>query len=872
MSPKVQKICIQVENMKKFLVISINLRILLGMIVLCMPMLLFSQTYSGIVLDEKDGKPLVGSYVTLVSQKGLLVSWEFSDERGRFKITIPENKQCEKIYFSFLGYKKMIVPLADFPSDGLIKMKKEDFQLEEVKVSAHRIIKKNDTLVYSVAGFSQPQDRSIADVIAKMPGMEVTADGQISFNGKNINKFYIEGMDLMNDRYSLASNNISKKRVKSVEVLQNHQPVELLRGKSFSEQAAINLVLEDDSKLNLVGTSDLGVGANKDDALYNNRLLAMLFGRKYQTLSIYKNDNTGYDLFSEISSLSLADLNKENVMETSMISLIATSVPDVDRTRYTFNKSHLIATNHLFQLAEKTNFRAQISYFDDVSEVRNSIETEYLFTDSLHQIMNENNSLNEKRNRLDTNLNFEVNRSNLYVKNDFKGILDWLSSRSSTDLNGYQRCLASEPDRLFLSNVLDVKLPLSSDRYISITSTNSYNGHPQNLTIYSNEIQRLNYDSFQTHSSASFRHKFFWMYATYCAGFQGTVQSLKSEITGIAAISKQRLEQYVPYGGIGFYYQNKSVNLSFDMKLRWKYWSYGKAKESSFCPEVRLYSKYNLSGTSTLGLTYQYSEQMQDLKKMYEGDLFTSYRTIVNNGQASEEDGVHRFSLRYQYSQPIKGMFFSLSTSVSNTKKHSAYSTSLFVYDNVLKRKKLSADYSAKMYLISARFSKSFNWWKSLLILSGSCMKTTDAQYNNCELQDYDMNNYMANVFYSARPLPFLSFEWESAWFQNNVNLNDVYSKVNRLKSRFNMNFPVGENFMFSLNNTVYQSLGINDSFWFIDFSARYTYKSMEFRVEANNLLNNSEYKRETVSSIQKNNYLYTLRPCDLICKVLFSF
>lgn len=142
MSPKVQKICIQVENMKKFLVISINLRILLGMIVLCMPMLLFAQTYSGIVLDEKDGKPLVGSYVTLVSQKGLLVSWEFSDERGRFKITIPENKQCEKIYFSFLGYKKMIVPLADFPSDGLIKMKKEDFQLEEVKVSAHRIIKK----------------------------------------------------------------------------------------------------------------------------------------------------------------------------------------------------------------------------------------------------------------------------------------------------------------------------------------------------------------------------------------------------------------------------------------------------------------------------------------------------------------------------------------------------------------------------------------------------------------------------------------------------------------------------------------------------------------------------------------------------------
>ena len=58
-----------------------------------------------------------------------------------------------------------------------------------------------------------------------MPGMEVKPDGQISFNGKAINKFYIEGMDLMGDRYALASGNLLRKRVKSVEVLRNHQLV-----------------------------------------------------------------------------------------------------------------------------------------------------------------------------------------------------------------------------------------------------------------------------------------------------------------------------------------------------------------------------------------------------------------------------------------------------------------------------------------------------------------------------------------------------------------------------------------------------------------------------------------------------------------------
>lgn len=155
----------------------------------------------------------------------------------------------------------------------------------------------------------------------------------------------------MNDRYALASNNISRKRVKAVEVLQNHQPIELLKGKLFSEQAAINLILEDDSKMNLVGTA----GANADDMLYSNRLLAMLFKKKYQTLSLYKNDNTGLDLYNEVNSIRLSDLlENRTIEEDALISSVTTQRPDIDQNRYRFNHSHLVATNHLFQLAPKS--------------------------------------------------------------------------------------------------------------------------------------------------------------------------------------------------------------------------------------------------------------------------------------------------------------------------------------------------------------------------------------------------------------------------------------------------------------------------------------------------------------------------------------
>lgn len=52
-----------------------------------------------------------------------------------------------------------------------------------------------DTIDYYVGMFKQKQDRTLEDVLKKMPGISVGSDGSISVGGKRINKFYIEGMD-----------------------------------------------------------------------------------------------------------------------------------------------------------------------------------------------------------------------------------------------------------------------------------------------------------------------------------------------------------------------------------------------------------------------------------------------------------------------------------------------------------------------------------------------------------------------------------------------------------------------------------------------------------------------------------------------------
>ena len=82
-----------------------------------------------------------------------------------------------------------------------------------------------------------------------MPGIDVEKSGEIKYNGRAINKFYVEGMDMLKGRYGLATNNIAAKDIATVQVLENHQPIKALKHLQISDDVAINLKLKEMSPL-----------------------------------------------------------------------------------------------------------------------------------------------------------------------------------------------------------------------------------------------------------------------------------------------------------------------------------------------------------------------------------------------------------------------------------------------------------------------------------------------------------------------------------------------------------------------------------------------------------------------------------------------
>ncbi|MCI1188950.1 Plug and carboxypeptidase regulatory-like domain-containing protein [Hymenobacter sp. DH14] len=177
------------------------------------------------------GQPLEGILLEAETKaQPAATAFVISAADGSFKLTLAATPASDSVYrhARALGYAELLRRLPNRSQTVPLALRESTTQLKEVTVKGAPITRQGDTLSYKVDAFANKQDRVIADVLKKMPGIEVGGDGQISYEGKPINKFYINGQDLLESRYTMASNNLPADAVQSVQVLERHQPIRAL--------------------------------------------------------------------------------------------------------------------------------------------------------------------------------------------------------------------------------------------------------------------------------------------------------------------------------------------------------------------------------------------------------------------------------------------------------------------------------------------------------------------------------------------------------------------------------------------------------------------------------------------------------------------
>lgn len=123
---------------------------------------------------------------------------------------------------------------------------KSHLVLPEIQIKGNALVAKRrgDTLVIAADRFKRPDILRLEQLFSNVPGFQVDANGNISFNGRPIKKIMLDGDDLTAENYHLISRNLRSLIVDSIQVIENYNENRFLKNIQGYNDVAINLVLK----------------------------------------------------------------------------------------------------------------------------------------------------------------------------------------------------------------------------------------------------------------------------------------------------------------------------------------------------------------------------------------------------------------------------------------------------------------------------------------------------------------------------------------------------------------------------------------------------------------------------------------------------
>ena len=185
------------------------------MLLLCSnPLLAQKYFISGKVSNASTQAAVEFATAGLLRADSTLISGATSNEKGEFKINA---KSAGKyiLRISYIGYKTHFTPVTltrKQPSAqvGTIALESNEKLLKEAVVTATlaKVEQKEDTTVFNAGAYRVPEGSTLQALIKQLPGVEVKDDGSVTWNGKTIKEFLVNGKDFFKGDKDVAMKNL----------------------------------------------------------------------------------------------------------------------------------------------------------------------------------------------------------------------------------------------------------------------------------------------------------------------------------------------------------------------------------------------------------------------------------------------------------------------------------------------------------------------------------------------------------------------------------------------------------------------------------------------------------------------------------------
>jgi len=859
---------------------------------------IYSQTTVKGNIKNTQGENMPQALVTLkqVADSSLL-SYAYSSFDGNYEVSYSGREPELLVVASGLGIATQIKKINNQSQTVNFTVTEEDFLLREVEIKAPKIYYNKDTINYSVSAFSDEKDVVIGDVLKKLPGIEVAESGQISYQGRAINKFYIENMDMLGGRYGIATQNISAKDVATVQVMANHQPVKAMDSLRISDQAAINLKLKEGAKGTLAVMAQLGIGVAP--LLHNDELTGMYFARKMQHLSTYKTNNTGQDLSKELRSFT-TDLN---LSEEAITNIQTPMPPDIHKNRYFFNNSHAATVNNLFNLGKDRELNFNLIYYNDREKRESESESFYFIGgDSILKI-DEAIRAKNNTNRLETEMRYNNNTPKRYFNNFLHMEGSWENANGVIENENLLHQQMERPS-FKVHNTLHW-INRQDDSGFEFYSQTGFRNTSHHLTIspgiyadllndgkeYDFLMQDAYTQTFISKNNISFLTP--WLLGKVILrpffGFNVEINKLTSELyscneqeqpTASVPDSMKndiRRNHYQGQAGLNIDYKigRFTINSSFPVSYN-RYelvnhlFSENNEHLNRFQFEPSLNVQYKLSRKITIGAKAFAYDNMNGIYELYNGYLLQTYRYLSHFDSRLAGFSGNSLSVKVDYKDIIRMFFTGMEVAHYYNKNSVTYTQRFEDYLSVSSLIPLSN--ASNSVLATGRISKGFDWKRLNAGLSVAYYTRSSQQMRQEQLVDYRNDQYSASVRLSAVPLSFLIVSYLGAGqiSESIIAAETGYQPVRSLTQSLNLDTKLFNKVMLGMRMEQYANNAIRDgkSLYFADINLTYARKQIRFQLDWTNIFDTKNYMLTYHDNLNAYASTYRIRPSEIVLKV----
>ncbi len=397
-----------------------------------------------VVLDSLTNEPVPYASVYVIPSKDTTITnFTLTDAKGEAKLDeVPYGSYV--FHVEMMGYKPFVKEryFRDRRIDiGTIRLQVDEQFLEAAVVRdvGNPIVVKKDTVEFNASSFRVGANAMLKDLLQRMPGMEITEDGKVKFNGEEIDKLTVGGRTFFFGDQSTALNNLPASVVDKIRVIDRESEQTRASGmQDGNREKVLDVALKKEYEQGWFGNVGLKAGTTlgekdgddvlRDDRglLWNGNALVSAYSEKDQVTVIanglnINDSNAVMMVVSDAGERSTANLGLSTAAQLA-VNANTSRIKDVETT---------VAVNYKYADTDTGSRAERTTYQDDGNLLSTSEDRGKTYANTL----NANVEMEKEEGKVWFHIRPEIR----YNKTDSRGSSEAETFREETFVNRSNR-------------------------------------------------------------------------------------------------------------------------------------------------------------------------------------------------------------------------------------------------------------------------------------------------------------------------------------------------------------------------------------------------------------------------------------------------